>query len=238
MSLGGGEMMVLLIVVLLLFGPDKLPDLARQLGRGVREIRKMSSNLQDQFVALTEEPPAKTNTETPATQSQATESSTRSAEMRGETETDEMGANAWVAYAAAQEPTPNSHTEYRDEDDAASDWRTCEEEPPSPRANSVSAASISTNSTLSNSMPANSSPNFGTQNSEVPNAETSNFANVSAANASAANASAASASANESEDRLRATERSAPPRVIPRSAPPLRFQREGESRDDAGEISV
>ena len=43
---GTPELMVIFVVVLLLFGPDKLPDLARNVGKGIREVRKMKEEFQ------------------------------------------------------------------------------------------------------------------------------------------------------------------------------------------------
>ncbi len=43
---GTPELIVIFLVVLLLFGPDKLPDLARNIGRGVREVRKIAADFQ------------------------------------------------------------------------------------------------------------------------------------------------------------------------------------------------
>ncbi len=40
---GSGEIVVIFILVLLLFGPDKLPELARTIGRGIRELRKATN---------------------------------------------------------------------------------------------------------------------------------------------------------------------------------------------------
>ncbi len=39
-GLGFGEILVILVVVLLVFGPDKLPDVARTLGRTLAELRR------------------------------------------------------------------------------------------------------------------------------------------------------------------------------------------------------
>lgn len=38
--IGGWEVVVLLVVILILFGGKKLPELARGLGRGLREFKK------------------------------------------------------------------------------------------------------------------------------------------------------------------------------------------------------
>ncbi len=39
-NIGLGELLILLIVVLVLFGPGKLPELGKSLGRAVGEFRK------------------------------------------------------------------------------------------------------------------------------------------------------------------------------------------------------
>jgi TatA/E family protein of Tat protein translocase len=46
---GTPELIVIFVVVLLLFGPDKLPELARNIGRGVREVRRITADLQKSF---------------------------------------------------------------------------------------------------------------------------------------------------------------------------------------------
>lgn len=40
MSLGVSELFLILVVVLLLFGGKRLPDTARQIGRGISELRR------------------------------------------------------------------------------------------------------------------------------------------------------------------------------------------------------
>ncbi len=44
---GTPELLVIFIVVLVLFGPDKIPELARNIGRGIREVRKIATDLQN-----------------------------------------------------------------------------------------------------------------------------------------------------------------------------------------------
>jgi len=43
--MGGGEIFLILIVVLLIFGGKKIPELARGLGKGIREFKDASSGL-------------------------------------------------------------------------------------------------------------------------------------------------------------------------------------------------
>ena len=45
-GLGFWEIAVVLIVALLVLGPEKLPKIARQLGRGVRELRRVAGEFQ------------------------------------------------------------------------------------------------------------------------------------------------------------------------------------------------
>lgn len=45
MSLGPAEIMVILVIALLVFGPQRLPEIGRQVGRGVREFRKFQQSL-------------------------------------------------------------------------------------------------------------------------------------------------------------------------------------------------
>jgi sec-independent protein translocase protein TatA len=46
-NIGPFELILVLIVVLIIFGPGKLPDIGNAIGRGIREFRKASSDLED-----------------------------------------------------------------------------------------------------------------------------------------------------------------------------------------------
>ena len=41
-NVGGGEILVILLVALIFLGPEKLPEVARQMGKVVGEIRKVT----------------------------------------------------------------------------------------------------------------------------------------------------------------------------------------------------
>jgi sec-independent protein translocase protein TatA len=43
MSIGPEKILVILVVALLVFGPQRLPEIGRQVGTAVRELRKMQS---------------------------------------------------------------------------------------------------------------------------------------------------------------------------------------------------
>jgi sec-independent protein translocase protein TatB len=54
-GLGFTEVLVILVVALLVFGPDRLPELARSLGRGLAEFRRASSDLRRSVMDAAEE---------------------------------------------------------------------------------------------------------------------------------------------------------------------------------------
>lgn len=48
-SIGMPELIVIFLVVLLLFGSKRLPELARGLGKGIREFKKATSDLKSEL---------------------------------------------------------------------------------------------------------------------------------------------------------------------------------------------
>jgi sec-independent protein translocase protein TatB len=48
-GLGMGEIAIILVLALILLGPQKLPDAAKQLGKGLREFKKATEDLKQQF---------------------------------------------------------------------------------------------------------------------------------------------------------------------------------------------
>ena len=48
MSLGPAEILVILVVGLLVFGPNRLPEISRQVGRAVREFRRIEQSVRDE----------------------------------------------------------------------------------------------------------------------------------------------------------------------------------------------
>ncbi|WP_350356591.1 Sec-independent protein translocase subunit TatA/TatB [Hymenobacter canadensis] len=48
-GIGGGEMMLVLVVILIFFGANKIPELARGLGKGIREFKDASQEIRSEF---------------------------------------------------------------------------------------------------------------------------------------------------------------------------------------------
>ncbi|HEX4490466.1 MAG TPA: twin-arginine translocase TatA/TatE family subunit [Acidimicrobiia bacterium] len=46
MSLGPAEILVVLVLALIVFGPKKLPEVGRQIGGALRELRKMQASVE------------------------------------------------------------------------------------------------------------------------------------------------------------------------------------------------
>jgi sec-independent protein translocase protein TatA len=46
LNLGGGEIFLVVICVLMFFGTDKLPEMARALGKGMREMKNATAEIQ------------------------------------------------------------------------------------------------------------------------------------------------------------------------------------------------
>jgi sec-independent protein translocase protein TatA len=46
-NLGATEIILIVLVILLFFGAKKLPELAQGLGKGIREFRKATREIQD-----------------------------------------------------------------------------------------------------------------------------------------------------------------------------------------------
>ena len=48
-ALGPSELIIIFLIVLLLFGSKKIPDLARGLGRGIGEFKKVTSEITNEI---------------------------------------------------------------------------------------------------------------------------------------------------------------------------------------------
>ncbi len=49
MGIGGSEIFLILLAVLIFFGADKIPELARGLGKGMREFKKAAEDIKSEI---------------------------------------------------------------------------------------------------------------------------------------------------------------------------------------------
>lgn len=53
-SLGGGELLLILALLVILFGTKKIPELARSLGKGIREFKDATKEIKDEIEGQSE----------------------------------------------------------------------------------------------------------------------------------------------------------------------------------------
>ncbi len=59
-AVGGPELVVVGIVVLILFGPKRLPEIAKTIGKVTAQLRGAAQDFRDQMTKAAEEPPSPT----------------------------------------------------------------------------------------------------------------------------------------------------------------------------------
>ena len=62
-NIGTGELMVILLVGLLVFGPKKLPEVARKVGKGMQQIRKTANAFRNEMRDAMAVPPEEVGAE-------------------------------------------------------------------------------------------------------------------------------------------------------------------------------
>jgi Tat protein translocase TatB subunit len=55
LGIGGSEIVIIALLVLIIFGPSKLPQMARDLGRFVGEARRSIDEFKDELSAASDE---------------------------------------------------------------------------------------------------------------------------------------------------------------------------------------
>lgn len=61
--IGWPELIIILVIILVIFGPKRLPEVGRSLGKGLREFRKSSDEIKEQLTEEKQAPPAIDKTE-------------------------------------------------------------------------------------------------------------------------------------------------------------------------------
>jgi TatA/E family protein of Tat protein translocase len=78
------ELIIIMVIALIIFGPRKLPELGKSLGRSINEFKRASADLQntlEQEIKLEEQKETQTKTRTP--ESEVAADAVRSAESGG-----------------------------------------------------------------------------------------------------------------------------------------------------------
>jgi sec-independent protein translocase protein TatA len=54
-NIGPAEILVILLIALIVFGPKRLPEIGKTVGKGLREFRKASQDIKDEFAQTMDE---------------------------------------------------------------------------------------------------------------------------------------------------------------------------------------
>ena len=55
-DIGFGELLLILGIALVIFGPSKLPELGKGLGRGIREFKKATREITEEITEVAKDP--------------------------------------------------------------------------------------------------------------------------------------------------------------------------------------
>ncbi|MGE0638481.1 MAG: twin-arginine translocase TatA/TatE family subunit [Bacteroidia bacterium] len=73
LDIGGGELVLILLVIVMFFGADKIPEMARGLGKGMRQFKDATGSIQREIEKSIHESERAANTAPPATEAPKTE---------------------------------------------------------------------------------------------------------------------------------------------------------------------
>ena len=68
LDIGAGELVVILLVIVMFFGADKIPEMARGLGKGMRQFKDATGSIQREIEKSITESERAANTATPTTE--------------------------------------------------------------------------------------------------------------------------------------------------------------------------
>lgn len=46
---GGGELFIIVLIIIMLFGSKKIPELARGIGKGIKEVKNATNGIQEEI---------------------------------------------------------------------------------------------------------------------------------------------------------------------------------------------
>ncbi len=55
MGIGPMEVFIFLVIALVIFGPQKLPEMGKSLGKAIREFKSVGSEIQDEITKVTDD---------------------------------------------------------------------------------------------------------------------------------------------------------------------------------------
>lgn len=48
-NISGGEIFIIVLVIFIIFGPDKIPEIARWVGKGMNEVKKATNEIKEEI---------------------------------------------------------------------------------------------------------------------------------------------------------------------------------------------
>ena len=111
-GIGVPELILILVVGLIVFGPGKLPEMGRSLGKGIREFRK-ASNALTAAINAPEPPPAPPTAQTTAQPAQTVQATTEAPAAAPTPTATPTAATAAAAVEAHKAEQNTSNTENR-----------------------------------------------------------------------------------------------------------------------------
>ena len=111
-GIGVPELILILVVGLIVFGPGKLPEMGRSLGKGIREFRK-ASNALTAAIKAPEPPPAPPTAQTTAQSAQTVQATTEATVAAPTPTATPTAATAAAAVEAHKAEQNTSNTENR-----------------------------------------------------------------------------------------------------------------------------
>ncbi len=72
-DISAGEIFIILLVVFIVFGPSRIPEIARKVGRGMNEVRRASDEIKREVTRETEKMKKDMNVEDPGLKKTAEE---------------------------------------------------------------------------------------------------------------------------------------------------------------------
>lgn len=133
-GIGTGELLLLLLVALLVLGPERMPKLARDLGKTVNDLRRTSEELRNEFLEADKALNAERLLEVAARQTDAAETRASAppdagaTQAEAETEPEETAFDREARLARERLEDPSAEAD-RDARARAEGWKPPEDEP-------------------------------------------------------------------------------------------------------------